>query len=453
MAGLRFYKRIFSWLRKLFGHPLGVYIGFLLSLVLGIYIGTTFKIITPREPLKLVGAIAAGLSAVTIALFSIVKSVFDLEIKDRELSELEDKKNPTHRGNSTQGISDKEIIRDIVNGIKTHWQFHALHEENRSDHWRYEKQFLSEEFVDFLKTRIRNIQSINRYDRIAIIFDAGSTITPVLDTLGSEASKDQNHWTSDKNIAIYTNNLNGVLSLLKYRDFKEQDDRHANIPFKCAVLPGDVLSAYAATASDTTIDSILDLKKDEKTYVISVSTGNYIFLNLNSKHIAPIARTGKHPNIKSALATVADEIYYIAPLGKVILCNADESLENLRDRLNQAAGFSNNSKSSSMRSYKLSFECKSKFCTDHNDWYKKTILVSTARDAGTYFSRHSSKVHSGALTTMEINTGVPPCMGPYILKSYYDKLPPIPEEQEKIEVPHEYLRKNAKDFFATDRRF
>jgi hypothetical protein len=239
---------------------------------------------------------------------------------------------------------------------------------------------------------------------------------------------------------------------LKYRDFEEKDDRHANIPFKCAVLPGEVLSAYAATASDTTIDSIFDLQHLKNTYIIAVSTGNYIFLNLNSKHIAPIARTGKHPNIKSALATAADEIYYIAPLGKVILCEAQESLENLRDRFNQTMGFSSGSTRSSERPYKLSFECMPAYSTDYNDWYKKSVLVSTARKGGTYFSRHSAQVHSEALAQMEINTDVPPSNGPYILKSYYHKLPPIPDEQEKFEIPHKYLRQKARDFFATDRR-
>jgi hypothetical protein len=447
MAGISFYKRPINWFMIIASHPLGIGIGFLLSLLFGFYIGKTWVIITPLEPLKLLGVIAAALSGVIITVFSTIKGVYDLEIKDRELTKLEKQDDNI---NQKESDHDEAFLNKILKGIRTYRQFYKVHEEDRTNHWRYEKEFLAKKMVAFLKRRIAYIKSSKEYNKIAILFDAGSTITPILDMLGSQASDEQNHWTSDPGISIYTNNLNGVLTLLKYRDFDEKDDRHANIPFKCSVLPGDVLSAYAATASENTIQAINDIRSDESTYIIAVSTGNYVFLNLNKKHIAPIARTGKHPDIKSALATTANEIYYVAPLGKVILCRPNEKLEELRDRFNSAMNFMEKSERSSERPYKLSFECASDACFSHKEWHSKSILVTTNRTPGNYFTPHSNKVNSTTLTTMGTNTSIPLDEGPLIFSSKYQTLPPFLHKQKQIDIPHKYLHGKATDFFDTN---
>lgn len=432
----------------MFSHPLGLILLFFVILGLGIYIGFSFQIIGRGKPLQLIGTIAAGLSGALLLLMNILKSIYDLEIKDRDLKKKNDDVIHINKGRSCQENFEKKIIGNIKKTMSVHWKYSELYEEDRSSHWRYEKQYLAEQFLEFLKARIDYIRGSNRYDKIAIIFDAGSTITPILDMLGSQASEEKHHWTGDKEgIEIYTNNLNGVITLLKYRDYNEKDDRHAKVAFKCSVLPGDILSAYAATASQATIDSIMDIGQQESTYVIAVSTGNYVFLDLHEDQIAPIARTGLHPDIKSALATTANEIYYVAPLGKVITCRGRESLEKLNERFNKTMKFDKNSPQPSKRPYKLSFECGSPACAFHDTWYEKSILVTTSRNTGNYFTPHSARVNNPALKTITNKSDFPLENGPYKLNFSYEKLPPFLDEQKKIEIPHEYLRKEADEFY------
>lgn len=436
-------KRLKGWLFQIITHPFGVSIGLITSLGLGIYIGTSMQIITTQEPLKLLSAIAVGISGAIFALFTAIKNIFDFEIKDRQLEKLESE--------SKAGFNEEnanKLIMRIVDRVENSMRLFDPREEGRSKHWRLEKKFLSQEFVKFIGNRIKHIRKNKNNSKVAVIFDAGSTISPILNELGIQASEVEDHWTRHNDISIHTNNLTGVLMLLSHKDFNEKDDRHASLPFECSVLPGDVLSAYAATASVSTLSAIKELRKKEKIYIIAISTGNYIFLDVNKKFIAPIARTGMHPDIKSALATCADEIYYIAPLGKVILAK-DESLEQLRDRFNKKMGFSDDAKKPSQCSYKLSFECDTEVCEDPQDWYPKSILVTTTRFPGRFFTPHSSKVNSGALGTFKDHSSIPLKDGPYILSWPYKMLPRIYDEQMEIEIPHDYLRENWKDFFDT----
>ena len=377
--------------------------------------------------------------------------------------------------NDYEDTEEKEVVNDITSKIVKLIEF-KLENQNtvydfRSNHYRYEKELLGKKFSQYLGNRVRFLRK-NKYKKIKIFFDSGTTIAPILDELAKEAENDPNHWTRIENqvgeipeIEFYTNSIRGVQNILKYKKipdstskFKNKIDRFFPIPFDCYILPGKILSPYEAIADVDTIKAILGHKqKEDDVYIITITTGNY-FLGID-KYFSPIARTGYHPEIKAAYHHIADENYLITPLGKIIFDYEYKSktLSNFLEKFNKSLHYEADSEDPSLQEYKLiDYEFtlnKLSFIKDYikeenefNDWMQKTILVTTSRIKNDHFLfphfQHINDTYNefNGLSTM-IKEGND---GPFILSFPFDDLPFVKQKQIDKEVPHRNLRSSKK---------
>lgn len=188
--------------------------------------------------------------------------------------------------------------------------------ERRSQHFGPEKEKLAEAIVKIISKEIVNDQELE----IILLLDAGSTVYPIFRQLCTDPNF-QFDRTNAKRLKIITNNLPGVSALIKHGHIG--DPIVARTLFKCRVLRGYAQSQYEATLSDETASdlrqAVAEYKKTAaevkagKIKVIGVTSGNYISLPEGV-----LARDRNHVETKSAMLDIGDEIYVLAPLGKVL---------------------------------------------------------------------------------------------------------------------------------------
>jgi hypothetical protein len=326
----------------------------------------------------------------------------------------------------------------------------------RAGHYRREKKHIAEQFIRrTLGKRVEYLQQQFGHRRIRIIFDSGSTIAPMLDVLGQEAEGNPEHWC--KEIQAVTNNIKGIENILRYRD--QPGNRYGNLPLAdFSVLPGKVLAAFEAIADPRTLEA-LESYREDRYYTIAVTTGNYILLH--DREFLPIARAGFHPHFKATLYDIASEVYVIAPLGKILMwVGKDElgkaaPLEDMLDRLNTDLKLKSMSldKDSEEKRYHLvneglvwSRQGKNAGPQVLTPWLEKSVLVTTRRTDACLFERHFLKVEA-ELGHRNFSDDWGVGSGPRLLATPFLALPLIKDEQFKVEVPHENLRRFARKYF------
>ncbi len=378
---------------------------------------------------------------------------------------------------------DKEIISDkLAKDLMPLIDKKVFHSdtifEMRGKHYAEEKECIAREYRKLLETRVNALMSNSKLNKdqkikdVIVIFDSGTTIAQVFEQLGKDSYETgSEHWTKNDYVNFYTNSIRGILCLFKYRD---QSSRYSEIPFKCNIFPGKILSPYEAIADEETVKSILNLKREGR-YVIFVTTGNYLIFNTKENVFIPIARAGFHPDVKAAGFHIANEIHVLAPLGKILMNSLevyrDENIYGTLSRFNEKLGYSDNAEDESKQSYiiiepKLLLAQKTKYLTKisqqdiANDsissWLKKSLLITTSReseDGKTFWlSKHSSMIRN------KLNPDYNPELTkfpndshrPLIQYYRFDGLPYSQQLQVKIEIPHDNLRdkKILHEFFS-----
>lgn len=349
----------------------------------------------------------------------------------------------------------KETLDFITNGESINDSVFA----ERMLHYRNEKEFISEQYIrSVLEPRINYLRQKKNYKEIRIIFDSGTTIAPMFTILGREAEQDPDYWC--KNISVVTNNIKGLANILRFRE--NYNDPYARLPLHhFFVLPGEILPAFEAIASEQTLKALDDYRKDD-VYTISVTTGNYILLHEGK--FLPIARAGYHPDFKATLFDISDEVYVIAPLGKILMCTEERKVRHrqvtnllgmltyLNRDLDLVQLPSPRTQESDNKEYKLVNKKlvwrnqKTKvWDIDSSDWLRKSVLVTTSRKSNCLLYPHSERVKNELRKPMfEIEWDKE--SGPHFIAFPFDDLPILHESQYEVEIPHSNLQKCAENY-------
>lgn len=410
--------------------------------------------------------LSSFLGAISILLL-VIERIFKIEVHSRQLDytdiQIENSK-----------VDIENISKMVGNRIANIVTNELLNEDSvfeiRSKHYKREKRVIAENFANLLGERVNHLLGRPGINKIQVVIDSGSTLSPLFDVIGRQASIDALHWS--KNVEFFTNNIKGVQLLLKYReiscDIKKtilandaNDDRHLEIPVTCSILPGKVLSAYSAIADESTIHAVKKISERPNSYTICITTGNYILFETANGVVLPIARTGYHPHMKAILYDIADELYLVAPLGKILKGEKNDNISVLLDKFNADLNFTKSDTKSPHNKYLLTTNSLltdshilDNFKTENKSWEKKTILITTAREKGKHnfydhYNRIKYNIHKEFFPTQTIIFPNEPS-GPYIWTCMFDELPKIYQDQNEVEIPHANLRPFRKKYFWVD---
>ena len=203
--------------------------------------------------------------------------------------------------------------------------------KERENHFVKEKQFLAESFGKLLLARLRNQCRGNQYT--ILLIDAGTTLLPFFKILNEFA---RNEEAIRKHLVVVTNNLAGMYWLTE----KGSVDNNKELFLKCIALSGELLPKYnAVTGFEDSMGAIFDkvltelqthtviekIKRERdaansKIHLISLITGNWVRIRTTEgKPPIPIPlATGRgHLDVKESMIRNSDEVFVIAPLGKV----------------------------------------------------------------------------------------------------------------------------------------
>jgi len=194
--------------------------------------------------------------------------------------------------------------------------------DRRRSHFTPEKDLLAKEIVEILRKQIEEDEDLT----IILILDAGSTVFPIFRLLCTHPAF-QFDRTNARRLKIITNNLPGVSDLTTYGRIGER--LVARTLFRCRILSGYAHSEYEASLGDQTATDLRNAIKEFKDAiqtsrsdtikVVSVTTGNYV-----SVAEGILARHRNHVETKSTMLDVGDDVYVLAPLGKLLPYSAKE---------------------------------------------------------------------------------------------------------------------------------
>ncbi len=410
-----------------------------------------FEKVNLAIPSKL-GIIGGVVGAIISFLILVIDKVFNLELTEKKLrlAEMEvSEKSPKELA--------KSIAKEIIPILGRELSLPDSVFFERAQHYKKEKQFISIYFAKLLIDRIDFL--LQHHEKIRIIFDAGTTIAPIIDKIVADIVEKNKDWYSK--VIFITNNIHGTNSILKYRMYdKDELERtaikqlhHKNIPIECFVLPGQIEAAYQAIADKHTLEA-LKFIQPQKHYTVCISTGNYLMYD-RKENIFPIARTRFHPHVKSGLFWIADEIFLVAPLGKILISKKEEPLDKLLERFNKNLNYSHDTSNPENEAYQLTddklldeFSFKKE---GHNrkNWMKKTTLFTTSRqDKMFLLNEHSNFIsNTSKLKNYQAERLSSEVDGPYIRSIDFSDIPLEKESQIEFEFPHENLREIRKDYF------
>jgi DeoR/GlpR family transcriptional regulator of sugar metabolism len=204
--------------------------------------------------------------------------------------------------------------------------------DRRRSHFTPEKEKLAEKIVEDVRTQIDKEAGGDEQLTIILILDAGSTVFPIFRQLCVHPAFQFNR-ANARRLKIITNNLPGVSQLIKYG--RIGDPIRARTLFECRILVGFAHSQYEASLSSQTSNDLQNAVEefrqeiqesgaDNKIKVVSVTTGNYV----STTH-GILARDPNHVMTKGAMLDVSDDVYVLAPLGKLLPYSCDEINELL----------------------------------------------------------------------------------------------------------------------------
>jgi hypothetical protein len=180
---------------------------------------------------------------------------------------------------------------------------------------------------------------------------------------------------------------------------------------------------------------------------------------MHNNQFVEIARGDHHGDVKATLYDVADEVYVIAPLGKLLMWNnrktnlsRPNSLDEMMRQLNQDLKYKPQTQAMSadkveyeIVSNKLTWPRDSRRGGNITDWLKKSVLVTTRRTKESLFHQHYLRVEAQIQKSYYPEWGEE--TGPYVWTSLFDDLPISLLEQCKLEIPHDNLRRLRHKYF------
>ena len=202
--------------------------------------------------------------------------------------------------------------------------------KERLQYYNTEKNFLAEQFSRLLLSRLKSIYT-NQNRPITVFIDSGTTLYYLLGELGSLINatyKDENSWVCNGNLSIVTNN---ILAMFLFIEHATTDGlsptSEAVVP--CTILPGIPQGNYGAITGDETIHALSQLGLTGN-IVITVISANFVKLSQTFPSFpVPLVRGSQHPPIKKAAIKIADEAYFISPLGKILPFENPETLNEI----------------------------------------------------------------------------------------------------------------------------
>ncbi len=261
----------------------------------------------------------------------------------------------------------------------------------RSEHFKEEKRILSEEFGKILMDRLEYLSYNNEYNYFKIFLDAGTTIHPLFERLAQLARSKK---YKNINLEIISNNLPGVQRLITIAN--KNDNDYPDIDIQTYLVPGEVYPEYASVTGTETADYVRGkmsgpsfsndaVSGNIKIRRIAVLTGNWIRLrNTTPIYPIPMARGKGHLDVKKAAFDSADEVYVIAPLGKII---KKVSLNEFNDIVNSKVRTSR-----SGENYEEINTLEPLNDQEPTDHANKLRLVTTSRDRRSILTSHSGGV-------------------------------------------------------------
>jgi len=344
-----------------------------------------------------------------------------------------------------------EHLADILTE-NPHWAHRALESakllpysdtlfDERSQHFRAEKEELAARFTPYLLHRCKKI--ILSEDRdVYVLIDAGSTLYPFFEIIGKETAKrchDEESWLQRFHLA--TNNLPGIQELIK-SGRRTPWDRYSSLAIDdCRLLPGIPVPIFAAVAGDLTNETIKNLRLEatqngRRATFIALIVGNWIRIRGSLPRCpVPMARGKEHCDVKQTLVNNADEIYVVTPLGKVFAdCSNTE--------VNNALGFSSDSQDQELAPYEE---------VEINNKQAATVrIITTTRVQGRILYRHSNRVEDTLSKgprhpeVTEVEFASRPLSELPHLFFPFDKLPASEIEEFNVEFPHYHTRTNPR---------
>ncbi len=399
--------------------------------------------------------IFGGFFSFVTLLAVIIEKILSIEINSKklELTELELKeRDPKAIG--------KEIVRHFDPKFSEQLDISMLSTpfRERTSDFHDEKGAIAEILINLLEKRVTFLKERYQNKKIEIIVDAGTTFVSFFTELGYKASTKKDYWTKD--ILFLTNNIHGLHKLCRYnRDFVIKDVNESNqgiinnTPIVCKVLPGIADSPFQAIVSDETLDYLVKYKKD-KVYRICLTTGHYVLSSVNSpQHVKTIARTEIHPRVKSAMMETSDEIYIVAPLGKVLTTvDINTTIDRLLEEFNTKHGYIENIKIPEREAYKFvksnSLEERQESKSPELQYEAKAVLVTTRRSnhKNNLLYNHSKYIQDNLKSFNEEKIDKQSFDGPYIYSDEFNVNPNYKSMELEIEIPNKKLRE-AKDLF------
>lgn len=295
---------------------------------------------------------------------------------------------------------------------------------DRLGHFSDEKEYLARQFVPLLLSRCKHFAL---QGPTYLVLDSGTTIYALFEQLGEQTVKcaaNKESWLS--NLRIVTNNLPGVSCLVDSGRLNP-GSRYSPLAVECQLLPGAPAPVYSAITGELTNDALnyLREKGNGNATFIGVVTGNWIQLSRDPVCPIPLARGTGHREFKEEVTDNCDELYVVAPLGKVFF---DVAV----DEINESLGFTIGSADPDREAYQR--------VGIKPDKAREINLVSTTRNPNRLLSNLSIKVEA-LLGTSRSTSGPPSLESPHHLLFPYNDLPSEWHEEFEIEFPHRYTHR------------
>jgi hypothetical protein len=178
---------------------------------------------------------------------------------------------------------------DALQHVRVGWISRPLFDE-RSRHFREEKEFIGRKFVDFLWQRCTHIAKegyprptgeavVARSSRkkggssnppspgawkIYLVLDSGTTLVPLFRELAKRALKEHSDGNSKivSAIEVVTNNLPGLGELVEHG--RPEPNRYSEPVLSCQLLPGIPMPVYSAVAGQLTEDALTNLQQKSR---------------------------------------------------------------------------------------------------------------------------------------------------------------------------------------------
>ncbi len=234
-------------------------------------------------------------------------------------------------------------FEEINNIIHDQFGFTSIDNEyyKRKSHFTEEKHKLAEVLVDIILPKLideiiqNDIQNEDsKLNKINIILDAGSTITPVFNYLIKHKITKDSH---NIKLQFYTNNLAGIDELHKENIYSSGSITRDNI----ILIGGTPYHQYRANIGSYTQEFLINLDEREKqdkppNKTIGIVTSNW-FKGGAALETLSFAVKGKgHRDFKEKVMEISDFLIVVSPLGKILKIDDFTLLDRYSDHPNKS---------------------------------------------------------------------------------------------------------------------